>query len=84
MRTVIFVVALALRALQACPNLRADTNTISNLNRGDLGADFDGFTNDFVANSEREVIGHIAPASSNGMDIAATDTAGFLEALLIV
>lgn len=72
MRTVILVVRFAELAFETGPDLSANTNTVSNLNGGDLVADFDGLANDFVADADGERA--VAPATSDCMDIRAADT----------
>lgn len=48
-RAVVLIVALAVLALEAGRDLGADTDTVSNLDGLDCGADLDGMANDFVA-----------------------------------
>lgn len=51
-RAVVLVVRLALRALEARPNLSAYTHSVSLLDKLALIADFDGLADDFVPNAE--------------------------------
>lgn len=53
MRAVVLVVTLAHLALQTSPDLRTDADTVSNLDGGHLGTDFDGLADNFVTNTER-------------------------------
>jgi hypothetical protein len=67
MWAVILVVALALLALQARPNLRSNTDTVPNLDAGHLVADLDSMANDLVSNADGKR--NLAPASRNGVNI---------------
>lgn len=70
------VLALALRTLQTRPNLCTNTNTISLLNlRSNILADLDGLANDFVADAQWTF--EFAPTTGDGVNVAATNTAGF-------
>lgn len=73
MRTVILVIRLAKLALQTGADLRANTNTVANLDGCHLVADFDRLADDFMtdANWERA----ITPTACDGMDIGAADSA---------
>ena len=75
MRAVILVVRLAELALQACLNLSADTNTVSNLDRRHLGADLDSLANNFVTDADWKRA--VSPAASDGMDIRAANPTTF-------
>lgn len=72
---VVLVVRLAGLAFETGPDLSTDTDAIADLYRFDPVTDFDGFTDDLVANTQ----GHwgTAPASIDGVDIGTTDTAAF-------
>ena len=67
---------LALLTVQATPNLSADTDAVSNLAGGDLGAGLHNMANDFVTNAKRVwgVAHRRAPTPSDHVNIAATDT----------
>lgn len=69
-RTVVLVVRFALWALQASPDLSSNTNTVSDLDGGNFGANLDGLSDDFVTNAEG-VGGKITagPTSSDAVDI---------------
>ena len=73
MRAVVLVVSLAELALQAGPDLRSNTNTVSDLDGCHLLADLDSLTNDFVTDADWERA--IAPTASDCMDIRAADAA---------
>ena len=72
-RTVVFVVTLAVPALEARLNLSTDTDPVALLDLGDLGASPDGAANYFVTDAERKRV--IAPTAVKGVDIAATHAA---------
>ena len=65
MRAVILIVALALRALQARPYLRTYADTVADLDRLDLVSDFDGVSDDLVA--DRQGKRGITPAAVDGV-----------------
>lgn len=67
MRAVVLVVTLALRALQAGPDLGSNANTVTLLDGLDLGADLDGFADDLVAYADGQ--GSTAPATVDGVNI---------------
>ena len=73
MWAIILLIRLAELAFQACPDLSADTDTVTNLDGSHLVADFNGLANDLVAdtNGERAV----APSASNGVNVGTTHTA---------
>lgn len=73
MRAVILVVALALRALSARPDLSTYTDTVANLDVLDFRADLYGLANNFVTNANWG--GRIAPASCDSVDIRAAYSA---------
>lgn len=52
MWAVVFLVSFAELAFHTCSNLSTDTNTISNLDGGHFGANFDSLANDLVANAD--------------------------------
>lgn len=75
MRAVVFVITLALWALQASPDLGANTGSVTDLECRDLGSNLNDLTNDFVTNGNW--CRRITPASSNGVYIGAADTTAF-------
>ena len=75
MRTVIFVIGFAKLALEAGADLRANTNTVPNLNGRDLVANFDSLANNFMTDADWERA--VAPTAIDGMDIRAANTAAF-------
>lgn len=74
-RAVVLIIRLAVLAHQAGPDLCPDTNTVSDLDGRHFVADLDGMANDLVANAKRKAC--FAPATGDGMDVAAADTTGF-------
>jgi hypothetical protein len=60
-RAVVLLVGLAVVAVQACPDLGTNTDSVANLDSLDFAANLDSSANDFVANTERH--GSIAPAA---------------------
>ena len=70
---IILVVVFALLAFEARPDLSADSNSVSDLDRLHLVANLDCMSNDFVADDEWE--GSFAPAAIDGVDIATADAA---------
>ena len=75
MRAIILIICFAKFALQTSSNLSADTDAISNLDGGHLVADFNGFTNNLMANTDWKWA--VAPTTVDGMDIGTTNTAAF-------
>lgn len=75
MGAVVFVVGLAVLALQACLDLSTDTNTVPDLDGGYSFSDLDGLPDDFVANTDGQ--GAVTPPASDGVNIGAADTARF-------
>ena len=75
MRTVILVIGFAKLALEAGADLRANTNTVSNLDGCDLVANFNSLANNFMTDADWERA--VAPTASDGMDIRAANTAAF-------
>ena len=75
MGAVVLVVACALLALQAGPNLGSNADAVANVDARHLVADLHGISNDLVANTKRER--HLAPAAGNGMHVRATHSAAF-------
>lgn len=73
MWAVVLVIALALLALQARPDLSAHTNAVSDLDAGNLVADPDSMANDLVANADRKR--NFAPAPVDGVDIRGAHSA---------
>lgn len=73
MRTIVLVVALALRALETGPDLGADTDTIALLDVLDGLADLDRLPDNLVAYADRGM--GLAPAAGDGVDIGTADAA---------
>ncbi len=73
MRAVVLVVTLALRALETSPDLSTYTHTISDFYCFHFGPDFDGMTDDLVADADGQW--YLAPAAIDAVDVGATDTA---------
>lgn len=74
MRTIVLIIGLAHFALQASPNLSANTDTVSDLDGRYLFTNLDGLTNDFVSDTEWER--GFSPAAGDGMDVGTAHTAG--------
>lgn len=74
-RAVVFIVGFAVLALQAGPDLCTDTDAVSDLDGGHFVADFDGMSDNLVANAKRKT--WLAPAPGDGMDVTTADAAGF-------
>lgn len=64
---VVLVVALALWALQASPDLSTNTSTVANLECRDFGANFYDLADHFVTDSDRGW--GVTPTASDGVDI---------------
>ena len=62
MGAVVFVVRLAVLALQAGPDLSTNANAVSDLNGGDLVTDLDCLADDLMSYAERES-GYLAPST---------------------
>lgn len=60
-RAVVLLVGLAVVTVQACANLRTNTDSVAHLDSLDLAANLDSPADDLVANAERH--GSIAPAA---------------------
>ena len=75
MRAIILIICFAKFALQTSSNLSADTNAISNLDGGHLVADFNGFTNNLMTDTDWKWA--VAPTTSDGMNVGTTNTAAF-------
>ena len=73
MRAVVFIARLADLALQASPDLGTDAHAISNLDRRGLRTDSDHPTDHLVSDTDGQV--GLAPAASDGVDIAAAHAA---------
>lgn len=73
MWAVILVVALALRALQARPDLGTNTSTVANLECRNLGSNFYDLANDLVADSDG--CWRFTPATCDGVYIGTANTA---------
>lgn len=74
-RAVVLIIRFAVLALQAGPDLCPDTDPVSDLDGRHFVADLDGMANDLVANAKWKAC--FAPATGDGMDVAAADTTGF-------
>lgn len=72
---VILLIRFAEFALQTCLDLSTDANTVSHLDSGHLVSNLDGFANDFMTDTDGQWA--FSPASSDGVDIGATDTTAF-------
>ena len=75
MRTIVFIIRLAKLALQAGADLGTNSNTVSDLDRGHLIANFDGLANNFMTNADWERA--ITPTTIDCVDIGAADPAAF-------
>ena len=73
MRAVVLIVALALFALQAGPNLCSHTNSIADLDGLHLVSDLDGFADNLVADTDRQRT--VTPTTVDGVDIGTAHTA---------
>lgn len=74
-RAIILVRSLALRALEARPNLGADADAVALLDPGPDGlANLDSLTNHLVADTQGALI--VAPAACDGVDVRAAHAAG--------
>lgn len=72
---VVLLVILAVVAGEVGADLGSNTNTVSDLDLGNLAANLDGLADDLVSNTEGK--GNIfSPSSSYGVDIGSADTAG--------
>lgn len=67
MRAIILIIALALRTLEASPDLGTDTHTVADFDRLDFRADFDGVAYDFMAHSNWEWA--FTPPAIYGVDV---------------
>lgn len=72
MWAIVFVVALALRALQTRPDLGTDTSTVADLECRDLGSNFYDLANDLMTDCNG--CWRFTPASCDGMYIGTADT----------
>ena len=75
MGAIILLIRLAKLALKTRSNLSSYTDAISDLDGRDFVTDFDGFTDDLVSYANWQWA--ISPATSDGVDIGATDTTAF-------
>ena len=73
-RAVVLVIRFADRAREVGTDLSANTNTVSNLDVLDLGANSDGLANDLVSYAEREW-NVCSPTTIDLVNIRCTDTA---------
>ena len=73
MRAIVLVVALALLALQARPDLSTNAASVTNFDCLDFGANLDGLTDYFMANTDRHR--SLAPPAVDCVDIRAADAA---------
>lgn len=74
-RAVVLVVALALWALQASPDLSTHTNTVALLDRLDLRADLDGLAYNLMPDTDRKW--RATPSAIDGVHVGSADTAAF-------
>jgi hypothetical protein len=72
---IVLLVGLAVVAREIGATLSANTNSVSNLDVLDLGADLDSFPDDLVAYAERQR-DVLAPSTSDGVKIRRAYTAG--------
>lgn len=83
MRAIVLIVALALRALQAGPDLSANANAISLFDSLDLRANLDGLADDLVTDADWQRTS--APTTVDGVDVTAAHAAAFdLDIYIIV
>ena len=75
MRAVVLLIRLAKLALQARPDLSADTNTVPHLDGAHFVTDLNGLANDFMANADWKRA--LSPSASNSVDIGAANAAAF-------
>ncbi len=73
MGTVVLVVALALFALQARPDLGSNTDAVSVFAAGHLVASFDDMANDLVTDTDGQR--NFTPASVDAVDVRAANAA---------
>src|SRR4051794_32126069 len=73
MRAVVLVGSFAVGALEASPDLCADTDAITLLDGLHILADPDGLANDLVAYAERAL--ELAPPAGDGVHVGAADAA---------
>lgn len=73
MLAVRLIVILALPALEARPNLRTNTNTLTNLGERHLGPDLENLADNLVADGER--VWAATPIAANGVQVTGADTA---------
>ena len=73
MRAIVLLVCLAELALQACLDLSAHTDTISNFDTSHFVANLDGLAYDLVTDADGQRA--ISPATVDRVDIGAADTA---------
>ena len=76
LRAVVFIVAFANLAIQACPDLGSNAYPVPNLHRRHIVTDFDSFADDFMAHAEREI--GFAPATGYRMHITSTYSTSIL------
>lgn len=70
---VVLVISLARAAVQARPDLRANTDAVADVDALDIRADADGVADDLVADDEREL--GLAPAAGERVHVRGADTA---------
>jgi hypothetical protein len=83
MRAIVLIVRLAKFALQARLDLSTNANAIPNLELCDLITDGDNSTDDFVTDAEWGYA-EFAPASGNGVDVGAANTAALVDGINIM
>ena len=72
-RAIVLVIALALRALQAGPDLSANANAVALLDGLDLGPDLDSLANNLMSYADRQR--GTPPAAVDGVYITTADAA---------
>lgn len=66
-RAIVLIVCFAQLALQACLDLRTDTNTISDFDGRHFVTNFDGFADDLMTDADWKRA--VSPASGDGVHI---------------
>lgn len=73
--TVVLIVTLTLRTLQAAPYLCTDTHAVADFDCLDLGTDFDGVSNNLVSNTDGKWA--VSPAAVDSVNIRTADATAF-------
>jgi len=71
---VVLLIRLAVVAGQIGTNLRTNAGAVSNLELGDLGANFDDLANDLVSYAKRQR-NVLSPSTGDGVDVGGANTA---------